>query len=131
MDGGGGHNVVIVSQDFGNPCIVILMRMGARHALRPLWYDLGSMLHARKVVLARGTFGLGVMYLSIVRKFYYTFGCPWLRQPFGSHMDCEPTPEDEKKVLGRSWANSPEQRQMMSDGYRRWVWLSGSPNASK
>jgi hypothetical protein len=122
MYGRAAHNVVIVSEDFGNPCIAILVRMGARHAHHPLWYDLGSMLRARRVILARGTFGLAVMYISIVRKFYYPFRSPWIRQPFGSQMECEPTPEYEKKVLGWSWANSPEQRHAMMPAMGLIIW---------
>jgi hypothetical protein len=63
------------------------VNLGAEWTPRPLFFDLGALLHAPKVDLARGTFGHAVVSLSSRRKKVYTFQlCCW--EGLGPRVEC-------------------------------------------
>jgi hypothetical protein len=53
-----------------------------------------------------------VMYLSPWPKIHYTF--QEKQREWGEHVNCEPTEEYTKEVLGSAWRNTPEQRLLLT-----------------
>jgi hypothetical protein len=112
--------VRVIAEDMRNPCVAaVCSRTGAVWKRQQLRDDLAAVLWAKSVVLARGTFGLAVLYLSQRKKTVYTFATAW--EGLGRHMDCQPTEEYAAKVLG-NWARTHEQLRLMVNGKcKKWT----------
>jgi hypothetical protein len=117
-------DVFVIAQDARNPCLKILLDYtSSTWRPRDLRTDIAELVYARKMVLARGTFGLAILFLSPVRKaIFYSMS---LSNPgFGSHFDCIPSEAYKERVLDR-WRNLPWQvKMMMDEQYVKWTWIS-------
>jgi hypothetical protein len=61
--------VSVVAEDARNPCLKILLNYtGATWRARDVRTDIAELLYARKMILARGTFGIAILFLSPLRK---------------------------------------------------------------
>jgi hypothetical protein len=111
-------DVTVLSLDSANPCVSVLVDLGANWTVRPLFDDLGAMLHAPRVALAIGTFGLAICWLTRQKERVYTFQTHyWLG--FGPHIDCDPSPDFARRgKLGEEWTR------IMKTAYCvTWEWL--------
>jgi hypothetical protein len=117
-------NVSLIAQDTRNPCVKMLLNYtGATWRARDIRTDIAELIYARKMILARGTFGRAILFLSPVRKaIFYSMS---LSDPgFGSHFSCLPGQAYKERVLDR-WKNLPWQVQMMiEEQYVKWNWIS-------
>jgi hypothetical protein len=111
-----------VAEDMNNPCLARLLNdTGASWRARSLRTDVAELIYSHRMVLARGTFGSAVLFLSPWTKTFYTMKLNW--PGFGSHFDCVPTQHYEIVVL-KNWTASQEQIQlMMIDRCKEWRFL--------
>jgi hypothetical protein len=118
LDAGKHSCVRAIAEDDLNPCLAVLIGLGAVWEQRELIWDVAAMVQAKRAILARGSFGLAALYLSPVPKVYYAFAIGW--EGLGKHMCCEPTDEYQEKVM-KQWAMTAEQiRLMMTAKCRVW-----------
>jgi hypothetical protein len=110
----------VIAEDLLNPCTGVLMKAGARWIERPMIEDLAIMIDSRRSILSKGSFALGMIYLTIYEKVYYAFQYGW--PGIGRHMCCEPTKEYEEKVLA-NWKATKEQKALMVSSKCRVWWL--------
>jgi hypothetical protein len=106
-----------------NPCLGILLNsIGATWRARNIRVDLAELIHARNVILARGTFGKAVLFLSPIRKVIF-YSMTLSNSGFGRHFDCVPSKAYADRVLDR-WRNLPSQIEMMkSENCMKWNWI--------
>jgi hypothetical protein len=121
LDGSAYSDVQIISENTQNPCVSVLTWRGAKHKEHDFADDLGAMLWASRLVLARSSLGTAVLHLSLIAKTYDTFAHPF-NLSYGHHMDCEPTKEYDTMMLGMAWRNKPYQRRLMvtSQACEQW-----------
>lgn len=90
IDGCQPSNAIVISWDTANPCVGVLVAAGFGYRKQELFFDIGAMLRAARFVMASGSLGPAIIYLSLAKKNFYTFGCAgW--PGLGPHMVCDPS----------------------------------------
>jgi hypothetical protein len=108
-----------IAEDRKNPCLAVLLNhTGASWRARPLRTDVAELIYSRRMVLARGTFGSAILFLSPWTKTFYSMKINW--PGFGRHFDCVPSEQYQIVVLN-NWTASREQiGLMMIDKCKEW-----------
>jgi hypothetical protein len=84
--------------------------------------DLAELIYAKKMILARGTFGKAVLFLSPIRKVVF-YSMTLSKSGFGRHFDCVPSKMYADRVLDK-WGNLPSQIEMMKfEKCMKWNWI--------
>ena len=118
--------VVVTAEDRRNPCTGLIPGNVTWRIGNSLLNDLQYLLGARNLVIGRGTFGWGLMMLSVGMKKLFTYDqTTMIVKPssVGAHINCVPTREYAETVLKR-WTMSPQQLQMMTStnvSCQQWV----------
>jgi hypothetical protein len=116
-------DVQVIAQDAMNPCLrIVLNSTGATWRARSIRVVLAELIYARKMILARGTLGKAVLFLSPIRKVMF-YSMTLSKSGFGRHFDCIPSKTDADRVLDR-WRNFPAQIEMMKfEKCTKWNWI--------
>jgi hypothetical protein len=107
----------ILLTDGGNPCEFIVRSAGARRMPTHTIHNFGCMVYAHHFVLARSTFAYAAMWVSPLRKRFWTFGIKDFGI-FGSYQNCVPT-ADYMEIIN-NWTASVRQKHMIQTGSCRF-----------
>ena len=114
--------VLLLSQDSGNPCVPYLVSRGAHWRRRSVVEDLTVMLNAHNLVTSKGTFGMAVALLSYHLRNMFTFNMDgvWMM----GHWNCEPTEVYQREMIDK-WTQSRRQKRILVTGEScsRWTYL--------
>ena len=108
--------VTVTAEDRRNPCTRMIPGNVTWRIGNPLVKDLQHLLGARNLVIGRGTFGWGLMMLSVGMKRLFTFNQSEMfvkPSSVAAHVNCVPTQEYAETILQR-WTMSPQQLQIMT-----------------
>jgi hypothetical protein len=111
-----------ISEDTANPCLGILLKhTRAPWRRRRFKTDLVELIYSHRLILARGTLGSALLWLSPWRKVFYAMKRCW--PGFGRHYDCMPTARYMKLVLS-NWTASPVQLHLMTvEKCQTWIFM--------
>jgi hypothetical protein len=107
----------ILLTDGGNPCELVVRAAGALRPPADVIDNFACMVYAHHLVLSWSTFGHAAMYVSPLRKRFWTFRN---RQfgIFGSYQNCVPTANYMEIVT--NWTASANQKHLMQTGSCRF-----------
>lgn len=103
--------------DGGNPCELRVRSAGALRIPTNTLVNFAWMVYAHSLVLARSTFGYAAMWVSPIRKRFWTFNMPRFGI-FGSYQNCVPTPDYMEILI--NWTASPHQKRLIETGSCRF-----------
>jgi hypothetical protein len=113
--------IVLVAQDYSNPCVAAVEQAGASYVRRPLYEDLEVLFGAEHLIIGRGTFGVAVAMLSIHVKVFYTFNIS--SSACGGHYNCWPDRAYWRGIM-QGWDHTPEELALMlKHGCEKWTWI--------
>jgi hypothetical protein len=106
---GGPANAELITEDYGNPCVPVLVAAGVRYTQRRVQDDLAILINGDRVMTAISSFIRATMMISTGPKTVYSFNTIWPR--YLPHMVCKETKEYSRAMT--PWNRTETQKRDM------------------
>lgn len=124
--------IILIAEDYGNPCVRIIQKEGAKFQINSLHQDLSVLLNAPNIGFSKGTFGMPILRFSktIQTAFFFDQSDNFIRNicsqfPTSICFNCIPTLQYKRDILD-FWYNNQSQLRIMisSQSCKEWTVFS-------